>query len=167
MDAVAFGVRGVFFPPLSLLVFDMKSSSNNDEQQGFTLIELMIVLTIIAILAVIALPAYQSYVARTQIAEAVSLLSALKGPQAGYCAAEGNISDDLARFGATTSGRYVAYIEATPIDQGAGVLTAMMRDVGVSPDLKGRTLTMSTYDCGKTWDCSGGTVPARYRPGPC
>jgi type IV pilus assembly protein PilA len=38
-----------------------------NNQQGFTLIELMIVVAIIAILAAIALPAYQDYVARSQV----------------------------------------------------------------------------------------------------
>lgn len=47
-------------------------------QQGFTLIELMIVIAIIGILAAIALPAYQDYTIRTRISEGLSLGSVLK-----------------------------------------------------------------------------------------
>ena len=48
------------------------------KQKGFTLIELMIVVAIIGILAAIAMPQYNKYVARTQVAEAFTLLGPVK-----------------------------------------------------------------------------------------
>ncbi|VDY05994.1 protein of unknown function [Thiomonas sp. Bio17B3] len=53
-------------------------------QQGFTLIELMIVVAIIGILAAIAIPAYQDYTIRAQVSEGLSLADGAKTALAEY-----------------------------------------------------------------------------------
>ncbi len=53
-------------------------------QQGFTLIELMIVVTIISILAAVAMPAYQNYTIRAQVSEGLTLSAAAKSAVSEY-----------------------------------------------------------------------------------
>ncbi|AMS32353.1 hypothetical protein AEM42_08010 [Betaproteobacteria bacterium UKL13-2] len=81
-------------------------------QQGFTLIELMIVVAIIGILAAVAIPAYQDYTAKAQGSEIYSLLSGLKTPYVELAGATGaQNACDMTKFPASvTVGKSVAGI---------------------------------------------------------
>ncbi|MEO2216770.1 pilin [Chromobacterium vaccinii] len=59
------------------------------KQQGFTLIELMIVVAIVGILAAIAIPAYQDYTKRARVSEGLQLASAAQTAIAEYYASQG------------------------------------------------------------------------------
>ncbi len=64
-------------------------------QQGFTLIELMIVVAIVGILAAIALPAYQDYVVRSKVSEAAATAAACKTSVAEYLASKNALPADI------------------------------------------------------------------------
>ncbi len=68
-------------------------------QQGFTLIELMIVIAIVGILAAIALPAYQDYTIRARISEPMAYMSEVKASVAEYYSALGDVPDSATKAG--------------------------------------------------------------------
>ena len=104
-------------------------------QQGFTLIELMVVVAIVAILGAIALSQYQDYVIRAQIAEGMSLADGVKTSvvdfytkkghfPAGGCAGgtpAGNASVGLASP-ASITGNYVSEVRVAPLEPGSILL---------------------------------------------
>ena len=73
------------------------------KQQGFTLIELMIVIAIVGILAAIALPAYQDYTVRAKISEAMANLAEGKTSVAEYYAANGRVPANANQAGITVN----------------------------------------------------------------
>lgn len=137
-------------------------------REGFTLIELMIVVAILGIVAAVALPAYQDYYARTQASEAVMLLSALKTPVSEYMSDKGIAPDnaELAAFGGVMTGKYVASITVSGTISNL-VLTATMKASDVAGILQGKTVLLTTLDGGKTWKCEPGTILPRLLPLAC
>ncbi len=140
-------------------------------EQGFTLIELMIVVAIIAILAAIALPAYQDYVARSQVSEAMSLTSGAKTAVAEYYADKGawpanNTQAGLATTPTSITGKYVRQVSVGT----NGVITATMKAAGsVSSKVAGGTFILVPTDAGGsiTWTCNTGDINDKYLPSSC
>ena len=64
-------------------------------QGGFTLIELMIVVTIIGILASIAVPAYRDYTIRAKLSEAMNIFGSVKTAYSVYYYSEASLPDEL------------------------------------------------------------------------
>ncbi|MFC2506383.1 MAG: pilin [Kingella sp. (in: b-proteobacteria)] len=146
------------------------------KNQGFTLIELMVVIAIIGILAAIALPAYQDYTARAQVSEAVSMMGGLKAAvtETYSNSAECPINLTEAKFGMASApkivGRYVASIQGATGSGGATCeLIATFKSKDVAQPLQGKKikLSMTTKDGSDMWECSSDGIAAVYLPSSC
>ncbi len=128
-------------------------------QQGFTLIELMIVVAIIGILAAIAIPAYQDYTIRAQVTEGLNLASAVKAAVAETYADRGAWPADMTAVGITkaTTGKYVSKME---INAGTIVITYGLQ--ANAANLAGKTLSLKPLVSANDdviWICGKGATP--------
>ena len=131
-------------------------------QQGFTLIELMIVVAIIGILAAIAIPAYQDYTIRSQVSEGLTLAAAAKAAVAESFSDRGEAPADREAAGMTatatdTSGKYVSSVEVTN-----GTITITYGNE-VNAVVDAETLTLTPYesvDLSVVWRCGNAPAPA-------
>ena len=124
------------------------------KQQGFTLIELMIVVAIIGILAAIAIPAYQDYTIRAQVSEGLNLTGACKAAVTEFYQDQGTFPADNAEAGleaaANISGKYTVSVSAT-----ANVCAATYGNEA-NNNIQGSILSMTATDNAGSvsWDCT-------------
>jgi type IV pilus assembly protein PilA len=139
-------------------------------QQGFTLIELMIVVAIIGILAAVALPAYQDYTKRAHVTEGLSLAAAAKTAVSEFWANNGTLpsKDD--------SNTSVGLPKATSIVGKAVTQVQVIKNgkIEITYNDKvesGKKLVLSpaTVGGGIQWKCgaSGTDVNSKYLPSSC
>jgi len=135
-------------------------------QQGFTLIELMIVVAIIGILAAVALPAYQDYTTRAKISEVIVMASPAKLAVAETTSSLGILASVTASSTGYVFPGATKYVSGIAITDGTGVVTA----TSTVPNAPGTIiLTPTEVAAGTgqlTWVCSSAISP-KYLPTEC
>jgi type IV pilus assembly protein PilA len=139
------------------------------KQQGFTLIELMIVVAIIGILAAIAIPAYQDYTIRAQVSEGLNLTGACKAAVTEYYQDQGAFPADNATAGLEAAGniqgKYTTQVEVV-----AGGICQATYGVDANANIAGAVLSMTPTDNdgSVSWACAGdATLVDKWLPAAC
>jgi len=139
-------------------------------QQGFTLIELMIVVAIVGILAAIALPAYQDYLVRSKVTEGLARASEAKVSIAEFVSSNQRWPTTVsAGFNSAAAGKVTSVRCGTACD----TLTITMNSTAI-PALTATTNQVmlsarSSVNGLIVWKCKGGTnaIAPRFLPSEC
>jgi type IV pilus assembly protein PilA len=134
-------------------------------QQGFTLIELMIVVAIIGILAAIALPAYQDYTIRARASEAIIAAASMKATVGENIANNGGVIAAGACLGVTNLAAATDNVASSNCTDASGVI-----DVTTTAKAGAFVITFTPVvnaDGTITWACSVPAASNKYAPAEC
>jgi type IV pilus assembly protein PilA len=143
-------------------------------QQGFTLIELMIVVAIIGILAAIAIPAYQDYTVRAQVSEGLNLGGGAKTAVTEFFQDRGAwpVNNDQAGLDATPTNIAGKYVKSVAVSAGGvnpSIVTVVYGNDAHATLLATKSITMTPANAGGsvTWTCASATLPDKHLPAAC
>ena len=153
---------------------------NRSSQQGFTLIELMIVVAIIGILAAVALPAYQDYTKRAKLAEVILAASSCRTTITEVYQAGSQSSVPAGGWGCESTASTSKYVRSITTDADGKVSVTAQAIDALKVDGKVVTLTPAnnsgtplvyggTSVVVNRWICGGAgtTISMNYLPGSC
>ena len=146
----------------------------NKIQQGFTLIELMIVVAIIGILAAVAIPAYQDYTIRAKMVECVNAMNPAKTAVSEFFMSTNSLPTSASEAGFTTSLDTMPYCNTLTWDDTNNKITVETEASFTDGALDGSELidlqVSATGEDGIAWDCltpATSGVPTKYLPAEC